>query len=133
MKNLYPTYRGKLEDGSVVMDMVDRYGRTWATGVGADRVQAQYAARHKMPPKGVIRGVLSYAKTHPIKAALLTSLAVTTYRAVRHHDDRYASGGGLPVIGLGIADFLVNAAVIYLGVKILGWFVKDDSPQLSTL
>jgi hypothetical protein len=119
VKNLYPTYRGKTEDGQVIMDMVDRFGRTWSTGVGADRVQAQYDARHKMPPKGIIRGVLSYAKSHPIRTAVLTAVACQTWKYVNHKNDddfQFTS----------ISDFLITTAVIYVGIKILGWFVKDE-------
>ncbi|MDP2789771.1 MAG: hypothetical protein Q8O51_01450 [bacterium] len=127
MKNLYPTYRGKLDDGSVVMDMVDRNGRTWATGVGADRVQAQYAARHNTPPKGVVRSVLSYAQAHPMKAAFVTALAVTTYSAIRSRSSGAESGGGFADSGMGIGTFLATAVIAYLGIKVLGWLVGDDN------
>jgi hypothetical protein len=120
VKNLYPTYRGKLEDGSVVMDMVDRYGRTWATGVGADRVQAQYDARHKTPPKGVIRSVLSYAQAHPMKAALATAIAVTAYGAYRSTRDGYSGSG------MGFGTFVATLAIAYVGIKVLGWLTKED-------
>ena len=120
MKNLYPTYRGRTDDGSVTMDMVDRYGRTWATGVGADRVQAMYDARHKTPPKGVIRSVLSYAQAHPMKAALVTALAVQTYSAVR------ASRNGYEDSGLSLGGFVATLAIAYIGIKVLGWLIPQD-------
>lgn len=126
MKHLYPTYRGTTPDGQVRFDMVDRYGRTWATGVGADRVQAQMNARHNMPPKNVIRGVLAYARAHPVQAAFATSATVWTYQAARD------VAGGRPS-DMNLPRFLALAAISYIGIKIITAVARragyEDYPQ----
>lgn len=122
MKNLYPTYRGKSDSGEIIIDMVDRYGRVWGTGVGADRVQAMYAARHAMPPKGIIKKVLRIATSNPVKAAVLTGVATATY-ALRRMSDDYDPKGKLLLAGV-IA--LGAGALAWLGIKLLTVFVGRD-------
>lgn len=123
MKNLYPTYRGKTDDGQIIMEMVDRYGRTWGTGIGSDRVQAMYSARHAMPPKGIIKQVLQIATDHPIKAALLTGLAVTTYSAARYRNSAYGESEPMK-LGTKIIIFLGASLLAYAGTKLLNFFTR---------
>ena len=123
MKNLYPTYRGKSDSGEIIIDMVDRYGRVWGTGVGADRVQAMYAARHAMPPKGIITKVLRIATTNPVKASILTGVATATY-ALRRMSDNYEPRQKL---GMGTLIFLGVTALSWLGIKLLTAFVGRDA------
>ncbi len=125
MNHVFPTYRGKDENGNVVMDMVDRMGRTWGHGEGVDRVQAQIAARKSMPPTGLIRKTMGWAKNHPIKAAMFAATAIETYQCYSQvRDGREASG-------LSIGKFLLYAGIAYVGIKVLGMFLpKNSSPEI---
>lgn len=126
MKNLYPTYRGKTDSGEVIMEMVDRYGRTWGTGIGSDRVQAMYNARHAMPPKGMIRQVLQIAVDHPVKAAILTGIAVTTYSAARYRDSAYGDGETMS-LGTKAIVFIGASLLAWAGIKVLGYLERRFS------
>ncbi len=121
VKNLYPSYRGKTEDGQIIMEMVDRYGRTWGTGIGSDRVQAMYNARHAMPPKGIIRQVLQIAFDHPVKASLLAGIAVATYNARRY---RERTGSTSIPWGATIFTMIATSIVSFVGSKILSFFFR---------
>ena len=122
MKNLYPTYRGKTDDGQIIMEMVDRYGRSWGTGVGSDRVQAQYAARHAMPPKGIIKKVLHYGAEHPMRAAVLTGLAVAAYSMVRYRDQLKS---GQISFGGAVVAVAALSLVAYFGIKIVNRLTRN--------
>lgn len=112
MKNVFPTFRGENDDGSVNIDMIDRFGRTWARGTGESRTDAIARARKSAPPPGLIRRILSSAVAHPMRTALLTATAYHTFHAIAQRDGEER---------LSFSGLMTATAIAYVGIKILTW------------
>lgn len=112
-----PIFR-KQDGERVVFDMVDDAGRTWSRGSGISRAQAIGNARINQPPKSTMRRILLSAKQHPMRTAFLAGTAFHTYRAIQ----AMRSGEESP----SFLSLLVLSAIAYVGIKILGHFVKDE-------